>query len=380
MDLDTDQLTAELVGLAERFEAARSCNIGFPGSSDFDYTAALADLLGRQLLNNVGDPYVDGPYPWNTKPQERWVIDFLARLFRAPDDHWGYVTSCGTESNLYALLAAKSLYPDGIVYHSDAAHPSIDKALRYTGLPALRIPTDRYGQLNYHDLDTQIRVRRQRPAIVIATIGTTMTEAVDDVRVITEILDRYAIRRRFIHADAALAGVPLALLEPADRPGFDFGDGADSITVSGHKFIGSPFPNATVIIRGPLHRRIAEDGFYTGSPDTTIGGSRSGHAPLVLWYRLRRLGLDGLRQRAAASRALAVWLKKGLDDLGWPAHLNPNAFTVYMRQPPEAVCKKWVLAHEGDGSHIVCMPGVTREQLGAFLADLSAAKERTLPA
>ena len=38
-----------------------------------------------------------------------------------------------------------------------------------------------------------------------------------------------------------------AFLEP--RPAWDFEDGADSIAISGHKFIGAPIPCGTVLAR-----------------------------------------------------------------------------------------------------------------------------------
>jgi histidine decarboxylase len=150
--------------------------------------------------------------------------------------------------------------------------------LRLLNLDAVRIRTDHWGEIDYDDLTKQLDRLRHRPAMVVATIGTTMTEAVDDVRRISAILDNLAIRDRFIHADAALSGIPLALLDPHQRPGFDFADGADSISASGHKFIGSPMPCGIVVVRASHRDRVVHTGEYTASPDATISGSCSGHA------------------------------------------------------------------------------------------------------
>ena len=47
---------------------------------------------------------------------------------------------------------------------------------------------------------------------------------------------------RIIHADAVLAGLPFALKDPDQRSGLSCVlDGADSVAMSGHEFIGSPF-------------------------------------------------------------------------------------------------------------------------------------------
>jgi histidine decarboxylase len=242
-------------GLIRRLDQARKVTIGFPAATDFDYSK-LADLFAKYLLNNIGDPYVPGTWRGHTKSQEREVVDFCADLLRAPgDDRWGYVGSGGSESNLYALHLARTLLPKAFCYFSDSAHYSIDKHRRLLSLPAVRIRSDTYGEIDYDDLRAQINLRRDRPAIVVATVGTTMSEAVDEVRRIAAILDDLAVRERFVHADAALAGIPLGLLESSGRPGFDFADGADSIAVSGHKFLGSPLPCS---VAGPLRvRRMA---------------------------------------------------------------------------------------------------------------------------
>ncbi len=370
-------LLAELDALAARLEAARPCNIGFPGATDFDYSA-LAPLFIHHLLNNVGDPYVDGVAANHTKAMEREVVNFIADLLRAPaDDRWGYVTTGASEGTLYALHLARSLHPGAVVYHSDAAHASVAKAVELLAMPSIVVRTNTTGEMDYDDLADQLARRRDRAAVVVATIGTTMTEAVDDVRRITALLDELAMRRRFVHADAALSGIPLALLDPGGRPGFDFADGADSLIVSGHKFIGSPIPCGVVVVKASHRTRLASSLAYTGSPDVTITGSRSGHAPLVLWYALRRLGVEGLRARADDSRALAEYTVQSLVDSGWPAWRRPHAFTVVLDTPPPAVTTTWVLASHGGVSHIVCMPGVTRKQIDAFVADLTAAIQPT---
>jgi histidine decarboxylase len=367
---DEPTIRAELVTLSGRLEGALRFNIGFPGATDVDFTR-LGGLLGGQLLNNVGDPWVDGIAVNHTKHLERTVVETIADLFRAPpEDRWGYVTTGGSEGNLYALRLAASLHPGGVVYVSDHAHPSVVKAASMVCLPHIRIRTSRLGLLDCDDLRAQINQRRDRPAIVVATAGTTMWEAVDDLHAIGQVLDELAVQRRFVHVDAALSGIPLALMDEEDRPGFDFADGADCISVSGHKFLGVPTPCGVVITRQSL-RTQAADGGYVGSPDTTISGSRSGHTPLMLWYVLATLGVDGLRKRAEAARALAAYTHTRLVQLGWEAYRHPHAFTVVLKTPPPAVLARWVLVNVGGFSHLITMPGVSRAQVDEFVTDLA---------
>jgi histidine decarboxylase len=380
---EPDELAGTLAALHARLAHHRKTNIGFPGAVDFDFTE-LAPFLAT-LLNNVGDPFVPGVGGAHTKDLEVAVLDWLADLFRAPaDDRWGYVTSGGSEANLYALTLARETYPAGRVYFSAAVHESIVKAVDILRMPRLVVRAAPNGELDYEDLRFVLSQYRHEPAIVVANIGTTMTEAIDDVPRIKQTLRSLAMGAHFVHSDAALSGVPLALDE-GPPPGFDLAvGGADTICVSGHKFIGSPFPYGVVLTRRSLVGRTARPGSYTASPDTTIAGSRSGHAPLFLWYRLTQLGwADGLRARAKRSRELAEYAELRLRAIGWDAwRSHPRAFTVVLRTPPREVTRDrgWALACQDEWSHLICMPGVTREQIDAFVGDLEASLQDFRPA
>jgi histidine decarboxylase len=369
--VDAIPVAEELERLRRRIEADRPTNIGFPGAVAFNY-ADLLPFFGH-LLNNVGDPSTDGVGRAHTKHLEREVVQFCADLFRAPpDDRWGYVTSGGTEGNEFGLYLARNRYPNALVFYSAAAHYSVAKVADRLRMPAIPVRASATGEMDYDALRLKAARHRCRSAIVVATVGTTMTEAVDDVGLIRQALADAAVTVSYVHADAALAGIPLALVAPNRRPGFDFADGADSIAISGHKFVGSPFPCGVVLTRRSLRDGIARRVDYIDSVDATVGGSRSGHAPLLLWYAFRRHGRDGLRLRAERSRELAEYATSRLAGIGVPAWRHRHAFTVVLPTPPSAVTDRWALASADGLSHIVCVPGVRREQIDALVADLSA--------
>jgi histidine decarboxylase len=354
----------------------RRYDIGYPGATDLTFEG-LSDFLTGQLLNNVGDPWDPGHGRNHTKPVERQVIDMVADLLGAPTDRWGYVTTGATEGNLHALSEAGQCYPDVVIYASVDSHYSVAKAARLLRLPLVMIPTYLDGTIHIPQLRRELSLRVNRPAIVVATAGTTMTEAVDDVAEIVRACDEFGIVRRRIHVDAALSGIPLALL-PADvRPAFDFAAGATSMVISGHKFLSTLMPcGVLVYAHAPLDAaggRIS----YIGSADTTITGSRSGHTPLLLWWVLTTLGRDGLRARAERARTLAHYTRDRLHQILWPTKVNPNAFTVTLQQPPRSVLAKWVLASDGQTAHIVCMPGVQQDQIDEFVDDLHDATQRS---
>src|SRR5262249_10029379 len=144
----------------------RSHQIGYPAATDFDYSE-LAPFFAH-ILNNVGDPEVDPIFRQHTKHFEREVVEFFADLFRAPpDDRWGYVTTGGTESNLYALYLARHLLPDGLVYCSTATHYSIFKAIDLLAMPAITVRTIDSGEIDYPDLGRALNHHRDRAAIVV---------------------------------------------------------------------------------------------------------------------------------------------------------------------------------------------------------------------
>src|SRR5579884_3073400 len=367
--------TRALDDLYERISKRNRDALGYPTAKDFDCTPLLRFL--DLPLNNVGDPFAEGTYQVESRQFEREVLSFFADLLRAPaDDWWGYVTNGGTEGNLYGLYLARELHPGGIVYFSEHTHYSVSKNLDFLGMRHIMIRAQENGEIDYDDLRETLKIHRDVPPIIFANVGTTMTEARDDVARIIDILHSMAIRSRYVHADAALCGAYAPLLDP--RPCFDFADGADSVSISGHKFLGSPMPCGVVVARKHNVSRIARSIDYIGTLDTTISGSRSGFTPLLLWHRIKTLGAEGLRERAKTALEVAAYAQERLAAAGVAAWRNPNAITVVFPKVPPAVRDKWQLATQGDISHLIVMPGVTRDRIDAFVEDIRATNQGRL--
>jgi histidine decarboxylase len=363
-----NDLHQDIIKLLHKKISERTQNfLGFPVSKDFDYLELLPFF--RYPINNLGDPFHESTYGVDTKEIEREVIHFFARLFRAePDNYWGYVTNGGSEGNLYGLYLARELYPRAMVYYSSATHYSVQKNIHLLNMPSIVIKTQASGEMDYDDFANTLKMNRHLPAIVLANIGTTMTEARDHVARIKQILKENAVQQHYIHSDGALSGGYSAFLEP--RPSFDFKDGADSIAISGHKFFGAPFPFGLVLVRKSNRDRIAKSVSYIGSSDTTITGSRNGLAPLFLWYRISMLGQEGLKKRVQHSLQMAAYAEAQLKKAGVEAWRNPDTFTVVFPTPAKAVKMKWQLASEEGWSHIICMPNVNKEQIDALVEDV----------
>ncbi|MEO3780957.1 histidine decarboxylase [Micromonospora sp. B11E3] len=365
-------ITAVLDHLVGEADAAAATSIGFPGAVDLDQSEVMA-RLGARLWNNIGDPGDEGGVA-HTRVLERAVVAWVADILAMPaDDRWGYVTSGGTEGNLSALHAARRRHPTARIYYSTAAHYSIPKAVEILGARSVVVGARPDGEMDYADLAAQLRKRRRWPAIVVATAGTTMAEAVDDSTRIRAVLDEYGVAGH-LHVDAALSGIPLAL---DGQLRLDDAGGIGSIAVSGHKFLGVPTPCGVVLIRDSV-RTNGSHVSYTDTVDTTITGSRCGLAAALLWHAVALHGREGHRWRVSEARTLAAYAVYQLTAAGWPAWRHGHAFTVVIKTPPEPVRKKWLLATDGDTSHIICMPGISKGQIDAFVADVAAAAPSTL--
>ena len=351
--------------------------VGYPCTCIFDYSELYRFL--RFPINNVGDPYAPSTYRVNTKDIEREVLAWFADLTHAdPSSFWGYITNGGSEGNLYGLYLARELMPDGMVYYSEDTHYSVSKNLRMLKMPNIMIRSLPNGEIDYDDLRETIRIHRDIPPIVMANIGTTMKEAIDNIPKIRQMLREMAIHRSYIHCDAALDGMILPFMEGA--PAWDFAAGTDSLAISGHKFIGSPIPCGIALAKKTNVDRIARSIEYVGTLDTTVTGSRNGITPIFLWYAIHRYGREGFSKAAHRCRKLAEYAVTRLQSLGVDAWKNAFAVTVVFPRPPEFLLDRWQIAVKDDFAHIICMPHFTHELIDKLTDDIASAlkQEATL--
>ena len=203
-----NEIDTRLNQLLEVIKGVDQRQVGYPTNQNFDYSPLIPFL--KYSINNVGDPFHQTNYWANTHEFEREVILHFAQLTGLEPDHaWGYVTSGGTEGNMYGLYLARELHPDGMLYFSEEAHYSILKSARVLNMPHTTVKRRTDGEIDYDDLRDMLTVHQDRPAIILATIGTTMRGAVDDIPTIRQIIDELGIREHYIHDDAAFSGMIL---------------------------------------------------------------------------------------------------------------------------------------------------------------------------
>jgi histidine decarboxylase len=361
----------QLDALYQRMQIGRSHLTGYPCNQNFDYSEIYRFL--DVSANNIGDPWLNSNYALNTLELEREVLNTYARWLQMPEQEvWGYVTGGGTEGNMYGLYLARELHPNGIVYFSEDTHYSVNKIIHVLGMRSIMIRSQENGEMDYDDLRATLQVNRDKAPIIFANIGTTMKQAVDNIPKIKDIIKQLAIGSYYIHSDGALAGGYLNFVEGAQP--FDFAAGAHSISISGHKFLGSPIPCGIALALKSNVQRIGRSIEYIGAMDTTIPGSRSAFEPLLLWYALQRQGEAGMKALAQQCLDMAAYTVEAMNKAGIPAWRNPHSITVVFPRPSDTLIRRWSLAPYQNIAHVITMGHITKDIINNIIADITAEK------
>jgi histidine decarboxylase len=337
--------------------------LGYPCNTAYDYTEVL-DYF-KYNINNVGCPYVEGTYKVNTKEVEKQVLDFFADLWGFNKDNiWGYITSAGTEGNMQGLYVGReTLGKECVFYTSKDSHYSLFKLSRILCLNLCVIDTLETGEMDYKDFENKLLQNIDKPALINANLGTTMKGAIDNTREIYRVLKKHKKNDYYLHADGALMGFIIPFIEKDTL----FKRHIHSISISGHKFLGIKIPCGIFLMEKQFVDTVKNNVEYIGSVDCTISGSRNGHTPLLYNYIINKKGKDGFLQDINTCIYLAEYLVDNISS----AWRNQNSITVVFPKPSNELISKWQLATQGDISHVVVMPHVTKEKLDLFIEDYS---------
>jgi aromatic-L-amino-acid/L-tryptophan decarboxylase len=247
----------------------------------------LAELLIAALnVNNM---------TWLASPAatelEVTVMDWLAQLLGLPRGWHGHLEDTASTATVAALAAARTVRPGGVVYASEHANFSVEKAARLVGLAYRTV-----------EVDDAFRMRADfaldDATAVVATVGTTGTTSVDPV---PELARRCGEAGVWLHVDAAYAGS--AAVCPELRCCLDGVEGADSLVVNPHKWLFTPMDCSALWTRRPeaFHEAFALVPDYLAATEEAIDLKDYGPAlgrrfrALKLWAVLRMYGAEGLR-------------------------------------------------------------------------------------
>ena len=377
---------ARLDEFAARIAEEKTQQLGYPGNQNVllaDFYKWLVDSeLDTAIVNNAGDPFNNNDPSLNALDFEREVIEYFAPQYGFDlDNLWGIVTFSGTDGNNHGMYFGvnyleKETGQKPVVYVSDASHYSNMRLADLQNLDIKLIPSDEHGNMVPEKFEEMLV--KDRPALVVFSMGTTFKGGIDDQAAINAILAKYPDIKVYRHVDAALFGGFLPYTEYKDAVNRKV-QAFDSIAISGHKFFGMDEPAGLFITTKDVrdHQHQYEITYLNGDMPM-INCSRSAIAPLKFWWIIHTVGTEGFTEQANGMLERATWLKGKLDELGWQAWLEPMSNTVYFKRPSEEITKKYMLAPDyderlgGDLSHIVVMQHVTEDKLQDFLNDLSA--------
>jgi aromatic-L-amino-acid decarboxylase len=329
----------------------------FPSNSDL--SSVLADLvtagLGSQCMS------------WQTSPAgtevEDVVMEWLRQMLGLPGDFSGVIQDTASTSTFCALLCAReratgfsqnSAGLQGepqplVVYASDQAHSSVNKAALLAGFGAdhLRLlESDDEHALRPDLLETALEedvAAGRRPCAVVASVGTTATTALDPVAAVAGMAAKYGV---WLHVDAALAGS--AMICPEYRWMWEGVERADSVVLNPHKWLGAGFDLSAYYVRdaehlvrvmstNPSYLQTAQDGMVRNLRDWGIPLGRRFRA-LKLWFLIREHGVEGLQARMRRDIDNALWLAGQVDAAeGWQRLAPVPLQTVCVRHVPEAL-------------------------------------------
>ena len=327
----------------------------------FPANASGPAVLGDLLSSGLG---VQGML-WATSPAatelETVVMDWLAGLLDLPERFRGngVIQDTASSAVLCAVLAALhrvsggSVRTEGVrdryaVYLSPETHSAGEKAVRIAGLGDAAIRTLEVDpdalSVTADSLRTAVEADVAQgitPLLVLATVGTTSTTAVDPVRALGELCRDKGI---WLHVDAAYAGV--AAVCPELRWLNDGLELADSYATNPHKWLLTNFdcdafwvadPDALVgalsVLPEFLRNAATESGSVIDYRDWQVPLGRRFRA-LKLWAVLRWYGAEGLRAHIRSGVGLAQELA------GW-VRADPR-FEVVAPHPLGLVCLRLV--------------------------------------
>jgi len=304
---------------------AKSFNTAGPGYLAFIpggglYAAALADFIACAVNRYVGVRVAAPALVQIEETAVRWMADLMGY----PAGASGILTSGGSLSNLSAIVTARTalLHEDelsrGILYVSEETHRCVSKAARIAGFPARNIrevACDARWRMLPEALETEIRAdhaRGLRPFLVVPSVGTTNTGAIDPLPEILAVARRHGL---WVHADAAYGGFFRIVPDgPRLMPGLEQ---CDSITLDPHKCLFLPYGTGCLLVRDgqALRRAHADSAHYLqdvvladepGFNDLSPELSRDFRG-LRLWLPIQLHGLQPFREALQEKLELTRW-------------------------------------------------------------------------
>src|SRR3954453_22356601 len=329
----------------------------------FPCNGTLASVLGDYVSTGLG---VLG-LAWQSSPAltelEEVVTGWLRGMLGLSESWSGVIQDTASTSTLLALICARErttgygsnrggLQAESqplIVYTSAHSHSSVDKAALLAGFGRANVRVvahDEHYAMRADALAEAIAADRRsgaKPCAIVATCGSTASTALDPIDAIATLAMQHNL---WLHVDAAMAGSAMVL--PECRWMWAGVEGADSLVINPHKWLGTAFDCTLYYVRDPQHLvrvmstnpsflQTAADGRVKNLRDWGIPLGRRFRA-LKLWFLIREQGVAQLRDRLRRDIANARWLAEQVRRApGWVVLAPVPLQTLCVRHQPDGV-------------------------------------------
>ncbi len=303
----------------------------------FPATNSKPSVLAEMLTSTMGAQCMI----WLTSPAaaelEEVVMNWLKKMMGLPDSFTGVIQDTASTATLCAILTAREkqssfqINQNGfsgnekyVVYCSEHAHSSVDKAVKIAGIGIenlVKIEVDETFAIKPANLEARIKsdiAAGKQPLCVVAAIGTTSSTAIDPLEEIGEICNQHQI---WLHVDGAYAGSALVL--PEMRWMIKGMEMADSFVFNPHKWMFTNFDCSAYFVKDPQtlintftitpeYLKTAADNEVNNYRDWGIQLGRRFRA-LKLWFVIRSYGVEGLQKKFRHYLQLAQWFKNQVE-------------------------------------------------------------------
>lgn len=340
---------------SKRIENALQNNVNFAKDLSLGYPASKLD--GRVFYDDapflkdastlrayVANPNNIGCHTFGTSEKafagtqkiEREVLDVIAvDIFKAkPNEFDGYISPGGTEANIQAFWIFRNYFMNNfnakldeiVLIVSEDTHYSIAKASNLLMIDWIKIPVNFEDRTISKEVFKNQLLEAQKNGknyfIVVANMGTTMFGAVDDIHLMTDVLQENNLEFK-LHIDGAYGGFFYPFSNPESTMNFE-NPHVSSITIDAHKVLQAPYGTGIFICKkGLIENVLTKEAAYVEGMDLTVCGSRSGANAVAVWMILFTYGGNGWFEKISILQMRTNWFCNELTALKIQYFRNP---------------------------------------------------------
>jgi len=315
------------------------------------YYSALGDYLA-DVFNRYAGIFFASP---GAVRMENMLIRWMNELVGYPAAATGNLTSGGSLANLIAIVTARDAkqikaanIERSVIYLSEQAHHSIDKAIRIAGLGECvvrHLPLDEQYRIIADGLEAQIAADKAsglNPFLVVASAGTTDVGAIDPLAEIGTVAKRHGL---WYHIDAAYGG--FFILTDEGKKKLQGIETSDSLVIDPHKGLFLPYGLGVVLVNDAValhesHRYMAN--YMQDAAAVTDEPSPADLSPeltkhfrgLRLWLPLKLHGVAPFRACLEEKLLLAKYFHTEVQKISFESKIEPELSVVTYRYWPKS--------------------------------------------